>query len=116
VRRSTCVWSVGGEINEGEVRAIGRTATFTPKYREDITRGFDEIAKRIEGFSKRYYLLSYCSPARAGRHDVEIEARKGSARGRLNCELKADGFGPGCDPNQKPAFDVRRPRVKPPAS
>ncbi len=105
--------AVGGEINDGEVRAIGRSGTFASKNREDIATGFEQIARRIEGFSKRYYLLSYCSPARAGHHEVEIEAVQGSKRGRLKYEFKADGFGPNCDPNQKPAFNVHRPRMRP---
>jgi hypothetical protein len=105
--------AVGGEINESQVSAIGRSGTFTSKSREDIARGFDEIARRIEGYSKRYYLLSYCSPARAGKHAVEIEAVRGSQRGRLKYEFKADGFGPNCDPNQRPAFNVHRPRIRP---
>jgi hypothetical protein len=106
--------AVGGEINESEVRTIGRSGTFTSKSREDIARGFDEIARRIEGYSKRYYLLSYCSPSRAGQHAVEIEAVRGGQSGRLRYEFKADGFGPHCDPNQKPAFNVHRPRVRQP--
>ncbi|HXU81429.1 MAG TPA: VWA domain-containing protein [Polyangia bacterium] len=107
--------AVGGEVNDSEVRAIGRSGTYTSKSRDDIARGFDEIARRIEGYSKRYYLLSYCSPSRAGHHAVEIEASRGSQHGRLKYEFKADGFGPNCDPNQKPAFNVHRPRVRPPA-
>jgi hypothetical protein len=105
--------AVGGEINEHEIGTIGRSGTFTSKNRDDIARGFDEIARRIEGYSKRYYLLSYCSPARAGQHEVEIEAARGGQRGRLKYEFKADGFGPNCDPNQKPAFNVHRPRLRP---
>jgi hypothetical protein len=105
--------AVGGEINEREISAIGRSGTFTSKSRDDIARGFDEIARRIEGYSKRYYLLSYCSPARAGHHAVEIEAVRGTQHGRLKYEFKADGFGPRCDPNQKPAFNVHRPRLHP---
>ena len=106
--------AVGGEVNESEVRTIGRSGTYTSKSRDDIARGFDDIARRIEGYSKRYYLLSYCSPARAGKHDVEIEAVRGAQHGRLKYEFKADGFGPRCDPNQKPAFNVHRPRLRPP--
>jgi hypothetical protein len=105
--------AVGAEINDHEIRTIGRNGTFTSKDPADIRRGFEEIAKRIEGFSRRYYLLSYCSPARAGHHDVEIEAAKGRMRGRLQYDFKADGFGPGCDPNQKPAFSTRNPRTRP---
>lgn len=105
--------AVGGEINDREVRAIGRSGTFTSRNREDVSRGFDEIARKIEGYSRRYYLLSYCTPARAGAHSVEIEAVRGSQRGRLKYDFKADGFGPNCDPNQKPAFNVHRPRTRP---
>jgi hypothetical protein len=105
--------AVGAEVNDQEIRAIGRNGTFTSKNPADIRRGFDEIGNRIEGFSRRYYLLSYCSPARAGHHSVDIEAVKGAMRGRLEYDFKADGFGPNCDPNQKPAFNVHRPRVRP---
>jgi von Willebrand factor type A domain len=105
--------AVGAEVNDQEIRTIGRNGTFTSKSSEDIRRGFDEIARRIEGYSKRYYLLSYCTPARAGHHNVEIEAVKGGMRGRLGYDFKADGFGPNCDPNQKPAFSTRHPRTRP---
>jgi hypothetical protein len=105
--------AVGAEINDREIRAIGRNGTFTSKNPADIRRGFDEIGKRIEGFSRRYYLLSYCSPARAGHHNVEIEAVRGGMRGRLQYDFRADGFGPNCDPNQKPAFSTRHPRTRP---
>jgi hypothetical protein len=52
-----------------------------------------------------------CSPARAGQHKVQIEATQNGRRGRLEYELDARGFGPNCDPKQKPAFNVHRPRV-----
>jgi hypothetical protein len=103
--------AVGGEVNQAEVRAIGRSGTFASKNPQDVARGFEEIARRIEGFTRRYYLLSYCSPSRAGQHQVEIRASKGNLSGRLSYDFKADGFGPNCDPNQKPAFDVHHPRV-----
>ena len=105
--------AVGQEVNSGEIRAIGRNGTFTSKNSADIRRGFDEIGARIEAMSKRYYLFSYCSPARAGAHNVEIEASKGGRSGRLAYDFKADGFGPNCDPNQKPAFNLRNPRTRP---
>jgi hypothetical protein len=105
--------AVGAEVNDREIRTVGRNGTFTSKNPADVQRGFAEIGARIEGLSKRYYLLSYCSPARAGSHNVEIEAVKGGHRGRLGYDFKADGFGPNCDPNQKPAFSVRHPRTRP---
>ena len=105
--------AVGAEVTSSEIRAIGRNGTFMSKNSEDIQRGFQEMATRIEGLSKRYYLLSYCSPARAGRHNVEIVASKGGRSGSLSYDFKADGFGPNCNPNQKPAFSVLHPRTRP---
>src|SRR5205085_1947484 len=104
--------AVGDEIDEGEIRRVGRAGAFTSKKREDIARGFDDIAARIEGFSKRYYLLSYCSPSRAGKHDVEVEARKAGKSGRLRYQFDANAFAPNCDPKTKPTFNVHRPRVR----
>lgn len=105
--------AVGAEVNDSEIRAVGRNGTFTSKDSADIQKGFEEIGQRIEGYSRRYYLLSYCTPARAGAHQVEIEAVKGGMHGRLQYDFKADGFGPNCNPNQKPAFSTRHPRTTP---
>jgi len=106
---------VGAEIDAGELRAIGRSGTFASQNRADIARGFDEVAARIEAASRRFYLLSYCSPSRAGEHDVQVEAVTDGKSGRLSHHFDATGFGPRCDPNQKPSFDVRHPRFRPDA-
>ena len=91
-----------------------RSGTFASQNRADIQRGFDEIGARIEASSKRFYLLSYCSPSRAGEHEVEIEANAEGTSGRLSYRFNAAGFGPNCDPNQKPSFDVHHPKAAPP--
>jgi len=110
----TYVIGVGQEVDRGQLSRIGRSGTFTSLNRTDVQRGFDEIAARIEASSKRYYLLSYCSPSRAGQHEVEIEAIAHGTAGRMKYQFDATGFGPTCDPNQRPAFDVRHPRYLPP--
>ena len=112
----TYVIGVGQEVDRSQLSRIGRSGTFASRNRADVQRGFDEIGARIEASSKRYYLLSYCSPSRAGQHQVEIEAVAHGASGRLSHPFNATGFGPTCDPNQRPAFDVRHPRVTPPNS
>jgi len=110
----TYVIGVGQEVDRGQLSRIGRSGTFASHNRADIQHGFDEVGARIEASSKRYYLLSYCSPSRAGQHQVEIEAVAHGASGRLAHPFNAAGFGPTCDPNQRPAFDVRHPRAIPP--
>jgi hypothetical protein len=108
------VIGVGAEMDQKQLSYVGRSGTFASQNRADIQQGFDEIARRIESSSRRYYLLSYCSPSRAGQHEVEIEAVAKGTSGRLKHPFNATGFGPNCDPNTRPAFDVRRPRAQPP--
>jgi hypothetical protein len=98
---------VGGEIDEGELRAVGRTGTVLEQNQAAVQQAFEQIAQRIEGYTQRYYLLGYCSPARAGEHEVRIEATTADgASGSLEHRFAADGFGPGCDPNTPPNFDT----------
>jgi len=109
------VIGVGAEIDEGELKAIGRNGTELSKDPGAVGASFDKIAQRIEGYSKRFYLLSYCSPARAGEHELKIEPiTSDGKRGEVTYRFKADGFQPNCDPNRKPAFDLRHPRRQKP--
>jgi hypothetical protein len=110
----TYVIGVGHEVDSRQLDRIGRSGSFTSQNPADVQKGFDEIAARIEASSKKFYLLSYCSPSRAGKHEVEIQANGAGTSGRLHYQFDATGFGPNCDPNQKPAFDVRHPKATPP--
>ncbi len=103
---------LGAEISEREIGEVGRNGTAMAKDRESVKQAFDQIAQKIQGYSERYYLLSYCTPARAGEHDVRIEAiaksESSERRGNLTYRFKADNFAPGCDPNTPPSFDVTK--------
>ncbi len=106
------VIGVGAEIDENELKAIGRNGSALSRDPTAVGRSFDEIAARIEGYSKRFYLLSYCSPARAGEHELRVEPFLADGKsGALEYTFNAAGFGPNCDPNRKPNFDVLKPRV-----
>jgi hypothetical protein len=108
------VIGVGAEIDPAELHAIGRTKTIVFKDPTAIRKAFEELAAYVEDYAKCFYLLSYCSPARAGEHDVTIEAhppKRGT--GSLSYHFNAAGFSPNCDPNTPPSFDVHKPRVKP---
>jgi hypothetical protein len=108
---------VGAEMAESELKDIGRDGMELAADNAKIQEAFDKIAERIENATKSYYLLSYCTPARAGEHEVRIEAAttKDDAKksGGLEYKFKADGFGPPpeCDPNKKPRFDLKNPDV-----
>jgi len=105
---------VGAETDEYELNAIAKSGAAVSKDPASVGAQFDRIAEKIEGYSRRFYLLSYCSPARAGEHWLTIEPfTPAGLTGRMLYHFKADGFGPQCDPNRKPAFDIQHPRPKP---
>jgi hypothetical protein len=103
---------VGAEIDAGELRSIGRDGAIVSKDRKQIAASFEQAAARIEALSKRYYLLGYCSPARAGQHVVRIEAIVDGKTGSQEYTFDARGFGPNCDPTRPPSFSIKRPKAR----
>ena len=107
---------VGTEIDEGTLGDIGRDGYVLVQESEAITEAFRQVGARIVQMTQRFYLLSYCSPARAGEHRVTVEAVTPSASGSLSYEFDAAGFGPNCDPNSPPPFAIgtaRSTRTRP---
>jgi hypothetical protein len=103
---------LGAEIRPSELNVIGKSGTAMAADKTAVVKAFDSIGERIEGATKSYYLLSYCSPARAGKHEVRIEAltkiRDQDRSGELRSDFDATGFAPNCDPNTPPSFDVTK--------
>ncbi len=71
---------------------------------------FEEAGSRVAATHAKYYLVAYCSPARAGRRSVRLEVthedEKGDAHsGSTEYELDASGFGPGCRAETMPRFE-----------
>ena len=106
---------LGAEIDEEELDGIGRDGTAMATDKDAVLDAFNAVAERVEKKTRSYYLLSYCSPARAQEHVVRIEAvttstnKKGKekeARGELTTGFDATGFEPDCDPNTPPEFDI----------
>ena len=91
------VIGVGAEIDPGELRSIGRTKTIVSKDPTKVRKAFEELGQIVEDYAKCFYLLSYCSPARAGEHELEVEAKPpGRGSGRLSYHFNASGFSPNC--------------------
>jgi hypothetical protein len=71
---------------------------------------FEEAGSRVAATHGKYYLLAYCSPARAGTRSVRLEVvhedEKGHEHsGSTEYELDAAGFGPGCHAETLPRFE-----------
>jgi hypothetical protein len=105
---------LGAEIKETQLREIGKNGTAMAVDRNAVVKAFDDVGSRVDARTKSFYLLSYCSPARAGKHELRVEAvikegAGGSERtGSLESDFDATGFAPGCDPNAPPSFDVSK--------
>jgi hypothetical protein len=95
---------VGSEIDEKTLSDIGLSGYVLIGDLEGVVTAFETISQRIIGLTKRFYLLSYCSPARAGTHKVTVEVQHEALRGSASYEFDATGFGPNCDPNRIPDF------------
>ena len=102
---------VGAEIDKGELGTIGRDGTELVADQAKVKDAFDKVAARIENQTKRFYLLSYCTPARKGKHEVTVEAKRPDpkASGSTDYEIDAEGFGPppDCNPDTLPTFDLK---------
>ncbi len=105
---------LGAEIQPDQLNAIGKSGTAMAADKTAIVKAFGEVGAKVDARTKSYYLLSYCSPSRAGKHEVKIEASvKNSPNdseqvGSLKDDFDATGFAPGCDPKAPPSFDVTR--------
>jgi hypothetical protein len=108
---------VGDEIEESVLGYVGREGYVMVEDQEAINAAFTRIGERILQMTQRFYLLSYCSPARAGTHTVTVEATTDAGRGTITYEFDAEGFGPNCNPSQPPPFDTSlggaTPRARP---
>ncbi len=93
------VIGTGAETDKAKLERLGQDGMLLMKpTAEQLATSLDDVFSRIERSTKRFYLLSYCSPARAGQHELAIEAvAANGAKGRLKYKFSAAGFGPGCD-------------------
>ena len=74
-----------------------------------IPIAFEEAASRIMKVYRRYYLVAYCSPSRAGRPKARVEVvYKGEdgkeRRGDASFDFDASTFSSGCNPETPPKF------------
>lgn len=115
------VYAVGIKNTPGfRATAIGKTGTFEAESATTISTAFESAGAQIADSVNGYYLLSYCSPGRAGqrrlRVNVVMQDDKGQElSGSISTTFDATGFGSGCDPTARPHFVVREEATPKPA-
>ncbi len=104
---------MGPEISEAHLARIGRTGYIKAEDLASIKAAFEQVAQYIEASAGKFYLMSYCSPSRAGEHRLRIVAKKQDLRGSLEYNFSAEGFGPNCDPKRMPRFNTGQIKISP---
>jgi hypothetical protein len=92
----------------GETRAASVNTMSSPLY---------NVSNAVDDDYFRDYLVTYCSPSRAGKREVRLEvtthdAQGKPSRGSYETEFDAEGFGPGCNPDVTPHFVIAKPKPK----
>ncbi len=100
---------VGEDPPDFRLEDFGPAGVTRAKATSSLPGAFEEMAKLLLARDASYHLLSYCSPARSGVRQLEVEVVVKDAEGAersssLQTEFDATGFGPGCDPGRTPRF------------
>lgn len=87
---------LGKEVNAAILGAYGVNGYFQADNPTALAEKFGLAAQRVKDNANSFYQLQYCSPKRAGTHELRIEAIHGAATGSLKTTFSAEGFTGGC--------------------
>lgn len=110
-RTSLRVIGVGYDQGASAVRPFAKDGFFDAHLGQVVSLAFEDAAHEVEALYDQEYLLAYCSPSRAGKRTLRIEASRVDPEGRrkagaTSAEFNADGFSQHCDPSRVPRFDA----------
>lgn len=105
--------TAGTWADPDEAEALGPHGHETAARFEIIEAPLSELARALEEDYARYYLLSYCSPARAGSRSLLVRVRHHDDEGKPTeaqaySEFDASGFTGRCNPSAPPRFSRMR--------
>ena len=97
-RSSVKLYSIGlgREVSASVLDAYGPDGYFQASDPAGLAEKFGLAAQRVRDNANSYYQLQYCSPKRAGSHELRLEAVLDKARGSLRTTFNAEGFTGGC--------------------
>lgn len=105
--------TVGTTASSADLAFIGKTGGTRAGSAMTMGAPLNDVANAVDDELFRNYLVSYCSPGRAGKRDLKLEVTTRDAQGKASVgsystAFDADGFGPGCDPAAPPQFVVAK--------
>jgi hypothetical protein len=105
------VLGVGVGERADAVEHLARRGLVRSQADDTLPIAFEEVASLALEQLEKHYLVSYCSPARAGTRQLRLEVsyvnKEGEEHhGDFETEFSAKGFGPGCNPTVPPRFTL----------
>jgi uncharacterized protein YegL len=94
------VYAVGlsGEVDTDHLEGIGKDGALFAADVKELVKVFEELGASIVAEANSYYLLAYCSPKRAGDHEIELRLTvSDETLASLEYTFNAEEFEGGCD-------------------
>lgn len=105
----TVAVGVGENLGETRLDDVGHDDTISVPAITSVGEALAQAGAKADAHYGSHYLLSYCSPARSGMRDLEVEiaipdAEGGERTTSTSTTFDSTGFSSGCDPNAPPSF------------
>jgi hypothetical protein len=112
---------ITGDPGDGATKKLGKKTHISSQDETTLPIAFEEAGMVTARLNKQYYLISYCSPARAGKRQLRVEVTVPSIENEpetdaFETDFDAEGFAPGCNSNNPPKFTVLKPTTDKPSS
>ncbi len=98
---------VTGEPQDNAAKRLARSGQILAQAADTIPIAFEDAGALVDGLLDQYYLLSYCSPSRAGTRNLKVTVSVPVADGKdetdsFEVHFDATGFTAGCDSQKVP--------------
>lgn len=105
------VVAVGVDEQADAVENLAKSGLIRAQQAETLPIAFEEAAAKTLEQLQKHYLVSYCSPGRAGTRQLRLEVTYTSPdgdehHGAFETEFNAHGFGPGCNSQLPPRLTL----------
>jgi hypothetical protein len=94
---------VTGDAHDEMADKLSESGVIHAQTADTLPIAFEEAASLVDGLREQYYLISYCSPSRAGMRTLSVTVSVPIAEGKdekdnFTAQFDATGFTAGCDP------------------
>ncbi len=109
---------VTGDTQDEVASQVSESGVIHAQSAETLPIAFEDTASLVDGLREQYYLISYCSPSRAGTRSLSVTVSVPVAEGKdekasFGAQFDAKGFSAGCDPQKVPTLVLKSQAIKP---